>query len=627
MATTNSGSSGGGPPPSQQRLGHYRIVRQIARSNDIVYEALDPAINRKIALKELLIPPHLAGQQRRERIERFQREAKAIGALNHPNIVTIYEIGQEGERHFIAMEFLEGPTLRDVLNLRGPLPMTEALQIGVQFSEALGYAHSMGIIHRDVKPDNAHLIPPNNLVKLTDFGIARMETEPTLTSAGQIFGTPSYMSPEQIAARGLDHRSDVFSLGVVLYEMIVGRKPFIGDSVVTITYHIMNTPPAIPANIPPGVAGVLTRALAKDRDERYQNMAALAGDLRSEILFHESPYHKQSGGFADVSGPRSARPVTQPRPAATVAATPSPATAGAAPAQRSGPASVRPATAPSRATGGGRSVLTLALSVIGILLIACLTVWAIVASVHALQANNRMHTALSDYEQGVAAQKAGDTARAIDEYSKALREAPPGSDVTSRARQALTQNYVAAGSQAISTGNVSDAQQNYMSAIATDGQNASAHYGLALSYQQQNDTPDALREFAAAAKADPFGQTGIDARQRAASGYFQMGEQAEQSGNMAAARDDWQQVIAVDPTSALADQARQKINQAGTAPTPGNTTGEESTTGPADTTAGQTNSTNAGASSINNAGTTASQPSSATSGMSPAPSSQSTTGP
>lgn len=578
MATTNSSGSGGGPPPAQQKLGHYRIVRQIARSNDIVYEAVDPAINRKIALKELLIPPHLAGHQRRERIERFQREAKAIGALNHTNIVTIYEIGQEGERHFIAMEFLEGPTLRDVLNLRGPLPVSEALQIGIQFADALGYAHSLGIIHRDVKPDNAHIIPPNNLVKLTDFGIARMETEPTLTSAGQIFGTPSYMSPEQIAARGLDYRSDIFSLGVVLFEMIVGRKPFSGDSVVTITYHIMNTPPSIPANIPHGIAAVLNRALAKDRDQRYQNMAALAADLRSELLFHESPYHMGSGGFADVSAPRGNRaPAAAPPTRAPAPALPA-ATAAAFDPQPSQPQSSQPQRATAPATGPGatantstataspRSMLTLALSVIGIVLVLALTLWAVVAGVHALQEGNRMRAAMDDYRQGLRSQSAGDNGGAIEQYTAALRLAPKGSEVATLAKKALADNYNAQGNQQIQQGNYAAAQQSYSSAISTDAQSADAHYGLAQSYEQQNDITDALNEYAAAAKADPFGPTGKLASDKAARDYLSLADQAAQSGNMTAARNDWQQVIAIDPASPMADTARDRISQASSAP-------------------------------------------------------------
>src|SRR5262249_32908350 len=185
----------------------------------------------------------LAGEQRRERVERFYREARAAGALTHANIVTVYEVGEESGRHFIAMEFLEGESLRDRLQRSSPLPLDEALRIAVAVADGLHFAHQHGVVHRDVKPDNVHLLPDGR-VKITDFGIARITFEPTLTADGQIFGTPSYMSPEQVTGKGIDARSDIFSLGVMLYEMVAGRKPFTGDSVITITYNIMNMEPS-----------------------------------------------------------------------------------------------------------------------------------------------------------------------------------------------------------------------------------------------------------------------------------------------------------------------------------------------------------------------------------------------
>ena len=175
---------------SSNTLGRYQIVREIARSNDIVYEALDPAIGRRVALKELQIPGNLAGAQRRERIERFYREAKAAGSLSHPNIVTIHEIGEENGRHFIAMEFLEGQSLREVLQVQSVLPVAEVVRIAGAVADALDYAHQHGVVHRDVKPDNVYLLTDGR-IKLTDFGIARLMFEAKLTADGQVFGTPS----------------------------------------------------------------------------------------------------------------------------------------------------------------------------------------------------------------------------------------------------------------------------------------------------------------------------------------------------------------------------------------------------------------------------------------------------
>ena len=269
-------------------LGKYRIIREIARSNDIVYEAIDPTMARRVAVKELQLPPHLAGAQKRERIERFYREAKAAGTLSHRNIVTIHDVGQENDRHFLVMEYLEGQSLRDILQMQGALPLKETVEITLQLCDALAYAHSRGVVHRDIKPDNVHILP-GGIIKLTDFGIARITAEPSITTQGQVFGTPSYMSPEQVASHTVDHRTDLFSLGITLYEMLTGRKPFVGDSVITITYNIMNNQPAMPVGIPHALQQILQRALAKDPNLRYQNAAAMAADLRAEKFALTSP--------------------------------------------------------------------------------------------------------------------------------------------------------------------------------------------------------------------------------------------------------------------------------------------------------------------------------------------------
>jgi serine/threonine-protein kinase len=261
-------------------LGGYEIVREIARSNDIVYEARDPAMNRKIALKELSLAPNLAGEQRRERIERFYREARAAGSLAHPNIVTIFKVGEDNGRHFIAMEFLDGDTLRGLLQVGGPVSIQRAIEICTQVCDALEYAHRHGVVHRDIKPDNIQILP-DGTVKITDFGIARLGAEPGITQAGQVFGTPSYMSPEQIAGKIVDARSDVFSLGVVLYEMLTSRKPFTGDGIVTITYNIMNMEPPPPPGVPAYLQQIIRRAMAKQPEQRFQCAADMARALAS----------------------------------------------------------------------------------------------------------------------------------------------------------------------------------------------------------------------------------------------------------------------------------------------------------------------------------------------------------
>ena len=257
-----------GSPPTT--LGKYQIIREIARSNDIVYEAYDQLMNRRVALKELAMPGGSTPQQKEDRVKRFLREARAAGSLAHPNIMTVYEVGQEGERYFIAMEYLDGKTLRNELDTKGFLTTDRAAEIAKAVLDGLEYAHAKGVIHRDIKPDNIQLLS-NGGIKLTDFGIARLTFEPNLTMDGQVFGTPSYMSPEQVVGRDIDQRSDLFSVGVVMYEMLSGTKPFPGDSVVTITYSIMNRNPDRPQQMNWALWQVVEKALDKSPQLRHRS--------------------------------------------------------------------------------------------------------------------------------------------------------------------------------------------------------------------------------------------------------------------------------------------------------------------------------------------------------------------
>lgn len=246
----------------QGTLGKYQIIREIARSNDIVFEAYDPLMNRRVAIKELAIPNGTTASGKEDRVKRFQREARAAGTLAHPNIMTVYELAEDGDRHYIAMEFLDGKTLRQELDSKGALSQNDALRIATEVLKGLSFAHAQGVIHRDIKPDNIQLLSDGR-VKITDFGIARLTFEPNLTMDGQVFGTPSYMSPEQVNGKEIDVRSDLFSLGVVLYEMIAGEKPFKGDSVVAITYAIMNNTPDQPSGCNWAIWQVINKALEK----------------------------------------------------------------------------------------------------------------------------------------------------------------------------------------------------------------------------------------------------------------------------------------------------------------------------------------------------------------------------
>jgi len=263
-------------------LGRYELIREIARSNDIVYEAWDPHLDRRVALKELRVPDGLSDKDRQARKERFKREARAAGRLEHPNIVSIYEVGEEGGRSFIVMEYLEGETLRQRMDREGKISPEDTVQIFDQVLEGLAFAHDNGVVHRDIKPENIQLLPDGRVV-ITDFGIARLQFEPSITVDGQIFGTPSYMSPEQVVGRDVDPRTDVWSCGVVLYEMLAGQKPFTGDSVVTISHRILHAEPPELDEVPWAIAQVVRKALSKDPDERYSGARELKSALNDAL--------------------------------------------------------------------------------------------------------------------------------------------------------------------------------------------------------------------------------------------------------------------------------------------------------------------------------------------------------
>jgi len=282
---------------SIQTVGRYEITGELGRgAMGVVYKALDPMIGRTVALKTMRLDVH--GLDAQEMVRRFQNEARAAGVLNHPNIVTIYDAGEQDGIFYIAMEFIEGTTLYETLTEKRVLATDEVLQLARQISCGLDYAHSNGIVHRDIKPANI-MITPNGTVKIMDFGIAKSGGQ--VTNTGQVLGTPNYMSPEQVKGKPLDGRSDLFSLGVILYEMMTGEKPFVGQNVTTIIYKIVNETPITPRDLDvtvhPGLSAIVTKALAKAPDDRYQTGAEMVRDLEN---------YKQSGPLR--TGPWAARP-------------------------------------------------------------------------------------------------------------------------------------------------------------------------------------------------------------------------------------------------------------------------------------------------------------------------------
>jgi serine/threonine-protein kinase len=249
----------------------------------VVYGGKDPKIGRVVAIKTMALSAEFEADELQDAKERFFREAETAGRLNHPNIVTIFDAGEEHDLCYIAMEFLKGKDLVPYTKQPNLFPHDRVLSIVERVADALSYAHTMGVVHRDIKPANIMYEPESDTVKVTDFGIARI-TDSSKTKTGMVLGTPSYMSPEQLAGRKIDGRSDLFSLGVTLYQMLSGRLPFEGESMTQLMFAIANTPhPPIrefnPA-LPEWVDALIDRALTKDFESRFQTGAELAEAIR-----------------------------------------------------------------------------------------------------------------------------------------------------------------------------------------------------------------------------------------------------------------------------------------------------------------------------------------------------------
>jgi serine/threonine protein kinase len=270
------------------KLGRYEVVRELGKgAMGIVYLAKDPLIGRLVALKTIRVQNN-DDDEAKEFQQRFVREAQAAGILNHPSIVTVHDIGQDDTTgvSFIAMEYVEGQNLKEVLSQGRPIGFEQIGEIIAQVAEALDFAHAKGIVHRDVKPANIILLDSLR-AKITDFGIAKITSGGNLTTTGQFLGTPNYMAPEQIKGAPVDGRTDIFSLGICLYECLTRRKPFGGDSLTAISYKIVHEsfPPLHEINpqIPDGYEEVVTQCLAKEPGKRYQRGKDLAAALRAVI--------------------------------------------------------------------------------------------------------------------------------------------------------------------------------------------------------------------------------------------------------------------------------------------------------------------------------------------------------
>jgi len=291
-----------------RRFGRYEVIAEVGRgAMGVVYKARDPKIDRFVAVKTI----SLSGQnpeEEREYRERFFHEAQAAGRLLHPGIVTIFDTGEDPESHiaFIVMEFIAGQSLDQLLSEKTKkLPLDTALRLSEELAEALDHAHGQGVVHRDMKPANI-LVTPEGHAKIADFGIAKVNLA-YLTIPGRVLGTPAYMSPEQLEGESVDKRSDLFSLGAILYHMVTGYGPFQGNSATTVCFKVANHDPlratAIDPDLPPGLDSVIARAMAKDPAQRYQRGLEFALDLR-ELRGRRQTISKGAAGAASFPGAR-----------------------------------------------------------------------------------------------------------------------------------------------------------------------------------------------------------------------------------------------------------------------------------------------------------------------------------
>ena len=283
-----------------------------------VFRGTDRLLGRTVAVK--VLAAEFAND--RKFVERFQREAQAAAGLNHPNVVSVFDIGSADGLHYIVMEFVEGRTLADIIREEGALPPQRAAEIAVAVCRALSTAHEKGMVHRDVKPGNV-LLTPDDGVKVADFGIARVTAGEPLTATGSVMGTASYLSPEQAKGEKVDARSDIYSLGCVLYEMLTGRAPFEADTPVSIAYKHVEEEPTAPSTVNPAVPheleAVVMKALAKDPADRHHSTAEMASDLRQaaaaaadEATKVISPEDRTAVLPVSPGGPASTAPLPAP---------------------------------------------------------------------------------------------------------------------------------------------------------------------------------------------------------------------------------------------------------------------------------------------------------------------------
>ena len=294
------GSMSLGAGAEKPMLGRYQVEKELGKgAMGVVYQGRDPKIGRVVAIKTMALSQEFEADELAEVKERFFREAETAGRLSHPNIVTIYDAGEEHDLCYIAMELLKGKDLIPYTKPANLLPIDKVVSIVARVADALGYAHKQNIVHRDIKPANIMYEPESDVPKVTDFGIARI-TDSSKTKTGMVLGTPSYMSPEQLSGKKVDGRSDLFSLAVSLYQLLCGALPFVGDSMAQLMFKIANEPATeiflVRPGLPPPLVAFLDKAMAKDADQRYQTGDEFAAALRAAFGGGAAP----AGGGVDM---------------------------------------------------------------------------------------------------------------------------------------------------------------------------------------------------------------------------------------------------------------------------------------------------------------------------------------
>ena len=305
--------------PESLRFGRYTVVGELGRgAMGVVYKARDPQIDRMVAVKTVSLWDQEPEEEKEFRL-RFMNEAQAAGRLHHPAIVSVFDVGENPENHdpYIVLEYVAGESLNRILAREKKLPLEKALALAIEVADALDYAHAQGVIHRDIKPANI-LITQDGHAKIADFGIAKLNLA-HFTLPGRVLGTPAYMAPEQLSGESCDGRSDLFSLGVILYAMVTGHSPFQGNSATTVCFKVANREPiaasALDLNLPPMLDVVIARAMAKSPAERYQRGSEFADDLRLLQLQQTANSTTTALQVAGVTGTRSTAVRIAPPPA------------------------------------------------------------------------------------------------------------------------------------------------------------------------------------------------------------------------------------------------------------------------------------------------------------------------